>query len=44
MSQPTQLVLDWLVRARMFEEVGVVLQGRFDARDLLLRPALHGRR
>ncbi|KAF8498225.1 hypothetical protein F5888DRAFT_232450 [Russula emetica] len=39
----TQFVLDWPVRGSMFEEVGVVLPGRLNARDLLLRPAFHGR-
>jgi len=39
----SSFVLDWPVRGSMFEEVGVVLPGRLNARDLLLRPAFHGR-
>jgi hypothetical protein len=44
MDHPQKLVFYRVVRANMFEEVGVVLPGRLNARDLLLLPAFHWRR
>jgi hypothetical protein len=44
MLDTQKLVLDRLVRANMYQEVGVVLPGRLDAGDSLLLPAFRWRR